>query len=66
MSNEYQARNPASDQAAAEALAAGSKYGMVPIHEAMAGNMSDVTSVPQPTNRRPGVGVMKQQQEFVR
>lgn len=65
MSNEYQARNHASDQAAADALAAGSRYGMVPVHEAMAGNMSDITSVPQPTDQRVGVGTMKQQRSML-
>jgi hypothetical protein len=52
-------RNAASDGAAADALMAGVKSGVVPIHDSMAGRASNPTTAPSPQNRRAGEGVMK-------
>lgn len=60
MSNEYQARNVASDQAAADALLMGVKSGVTPIHDSMAGTMANPTTAPSPQNRQPGQGLVKQ------
>ena len=43
---EYPARGDSSNAAAAEALMSGLKSTMVPIHDSMAGRMSDPTSAP--------------------
>lgn len=56
---EYPARGSSSDAAAAAALQMGVKSGMVPIHEAMAGTMSNPTTAPNPVGRRAGDGVFK-------
>lgn len=56
---EYPARGSSSDTAAAAALQMGVKSGMVPIHEAMAGTMSNPTTAPNPYGRRAGDGVFK-------
>lgn len=58
-SAEAPVRNAASDQAAADALMAGVKSGVVPVHDSMGGYASNPTTAPSPQNRRQGDGVMK-------
>ena len=57
---EYPARGDSSNAAAAQALMSGLKSTMVPIHDSMAGRMSNPTSAPTPFGRRAGdSGIMK-------
>jgi hypothetical protein len=62
MSNEYAARNSASDQAAAAALLMGVKSGVVPVHDSMGGAMASPTTMPSPQNRKPDEGLKKGEQ----
>lgn len=63
-SGEYPARGSSSDAAAAQALLAGVKSGVVPVHESMAGRASSPTTSPSPQNRRAGDGVVKGERTF--
>jgi hypothetical protein len=60
---EMPTRGVASNQAAAEALMAGVRYGAVPVHDSMGGAASSPTTAPSPQNRGPGDGVEKGQRD---